>query len=355
MSVKLTALREKMRTENLDGFIVTNPFNRRYLSGFTGTSGHLVITANSSELITDFRYVEQASQQAPNFTVIRHERDILECVGEQVKKQGVKRLAFEQNDVTYALFQKLAGFTEGIELVPVEGIIEELRLIKTPEEIAIIKDAAHIADQAFAHILEFIKPGVTERQVSNELEFTMRRLGATASSFDTIVASGLRSALPHGVATDKCIQSGELVTLDFGAYYQGYCSDITRTISVGKPEPKLEEIYSIVLKAQLNGVQNVGPGMSGKEADALTRELIREAGFAEYFGHGTGHGVGLEIHEGPTLSPRGEQRLKPGMVVTVEPGIYVPGLGGVRIEDDVVITEQGCNVLTSSPKEFIIL
>ncbi|HBI03215.1 MAG TPA: Xaa-Pro dipeptidase, partial [Paenibacillaceae bacterium] len=336
MSVKLIALREKMRTENLDGFFVTNPFNRRYLSGFTGTSGNLVITANSSDLITDFRYVEQASQQAPDFTVIRHEREILECVGEQVKKQGVKRLAFEQNDVTYALFQKLAGFTEGVELVPVEGIIEELRLIKTPEEIAIIKDAAHIADQAFAHILEFIKPGVTERQVSNELEFAMRRLGATASSFDTIVASGLRSALPHGVATDKCIQSGELVTLDFGAYYRGYCSDITRTIAVGKPDPKLEEIYSVVLNAQLNGVQKVGPGLSGKEADALTRELIGEAGFAEYFGHGTGHGVGLEIHEGPTLSPRGEQRLRPGMVVTVEPGIYVPGLGGVRIEDDVV-------------------
>lgn len=355
MSVKLTALREKMRSENLDGFFVANPFNRRYLSGFTGTSGNLVITTHSAQLITDFRYVEQAAQQAPDFTVVRHERDILECVGEQVKKGGVKRLAFEKDHVTYSLYQKLASFTEGIELVPVQGIIEELRLMKTPEEIAIIKEAASIADQAFTHILEFIKPGVTERQVSNELEFTMRRLGATASSFDTIVASGLRSALPHGVATDKQIQSGELVTLDFGAYYQGYCSDITRTISVGKPDPKLEHIYSIVLKAQLNGVQKVGPEMSGKEADSLTREIISEAGFAEYFGHGTGHGIGLEIHEGPTLSPRGEYNLQPGMVVTVEPGIYLPGLGGVRIEDDVVITDQGCDILTSSPKEFIIL
>jgi Xaa-Pro aminopeptidase len=349
------ALREKMRTENLVGFVVTNPYNRRYLSGFTGTSANLVITSHSAQLITDFRYVEQAGQQAPDFTVVRHERDILQCVGEEVKKQGVKRLAFEQDYVTYALYQKLAGCTQGVELVPVQGMIEELRLIKTPEEIKVIKEAAHIADQAFAHILEFIKPGVTERQVANELEFTMRRLGATASSFDTIVASGPRSALPHGVATDKSIQSGELVTLDFGAYYQGYCSDITRTIAVGKPDPKLEEIYSIVLKAQLNGVQNIRPGMRGIEGDALTREIIREAGFAEYFGHGTGHGVGLEIHEGPTLSPRGEQKLEPGMVVTVEPGIYLPGLGGVRIEDDVVITEQGCDVLTSSPKEFIIL
>lgn len=355
MSVKLSALRERLKTENLDGFFVTNPYNRRYLSGFTGTSGNLVITADSAQLITDFRYVEQAGQQAPDFTVVRHERDILECVGEQVKKHGVKRLAFEQDHVTYSLYQKLAGFIPGVELVPVQGIIEELRLIKTESEIKIIKEAAVIADQAFTHILDFIKPGVTERQVANELEFTMRRLGATASSFDTIVASGYRSALPHGVATDKCIQTGEIVTLDFGAYYQGYCSDITRTISVGKPDPKLEEIYSIVLKAQLNGVQKIKPGMSGKEADALTRDIIGEAGYAEYFGHGTGHGVGLEIHEGPTLSPRGEQTLQPGMVVTVEPGIYVPGLGGVRIEDDVVITEQGCEIITSSPKEFIIL
>jgi len=355
MSQKLTLLRDKMKTQNLDGFLVTNPYNRRYLSGFTGTSGNLLITATSAELITDFRYVEQAREQAPDFAIVRHERDILECVGEQVQKMNIKRLAFEQDDVTFAVYQKLSVLLEGVELVPVQGIIEELRLVKTAEEIKVLKEAAAVADKAFAHILNFIKPGVTERQVANELEFMMRSLGATSSSFDTIVASGPRSALPHGVATDKKIQSGELVTLDFGAYYQGYCSDITRTIAVGKPDPKLEEIYAIVLKAQLNGIQKIKPGMSGKEADALTRDIIGEAGYAQYFGHGTGHGIGLEIHEGPTLSPRGEKILQPGMVVTVEPGIYLPGVGGVRIEDDVVITEQGCEVITSSPKEFIIL
>ena len=240
-------------------------------------------------------------------------------------------------------------------LVPLSGVIEKIRLIKTPEEINIIKVACEIADQAFSHILNFIKPGITELEVSNELEFFMRKQGATASSFDTIVASGLRSALPHGVATNKEIENGDFVTLDFGAIYNGYVSDITRTIAVGKPSNQLIEMYETVLESQLLALQHVKPGMTGREADNIARDFLKSKGYGEAFGHSTGHGIGLEIHEGPTLSSRSDTVLEPNMVVTIEPGIYLPGIGGVRIEDDIVITETGNEKLTHSKKELIIL
>lgn len=214
-------------------------------------------------------------------------------------------------------------------------------MIKTDSEIKILKEAAQIADAAFEHILSFIRPGVSEIEVSNELEFFMRKQGATSSSFDIIVASGLRSALPHGVASEKVIEKGDFVTLDFGAYYKGYCSDITRTIAVGEPSDKLKEIYNVVLEAQIRGVNGIKAGLTGREADALTRDYITEKGYGEYFGHSTGHGVGLEIHEAPGLAFRSETVLEPGMAVTVEPGIYIPGVGGVRIEDDIIITSEG--------------
>lgn len=239
--------------------------------------------------------------------------------------------------------------------MPVSGVVEKLRLIKTESEIKILKEAADIADAAFKHILEFIRPGVTELEVSNELEFFMRKAGAISSSFDIIVASGYRSALPHGVASDKIIETGDFVTLDFGAYYKGYVSDITRTVAVGKPDDKLKEIYGIVLEAQLRGLAGIKPGMTGKEADALTRNFIAQKGYGENFGHSTGHGIGLEVHEGPALSIKSDTVLEPGMVVTVEPGIYIPGLGGVRIEDDTLITKDHNETLNHSTKELIIL
>ncbi|WP_245590537.1 M24 family metallopeptidase [Aneurinibacillus terranovensis] len=355
MRTRIDRIRQQLAERELDGLLITDPFNRRYISGFTGSSGYCLVTVNGAELITDFRYVEQASKQAAEFEIIRHPADIMATVVERVRHHGVKKLGFEKNDLTYTLFEGLEKLAQGVKLVPTSGIVEKLRLIKTPEEIAIIKEAALIADQTFMHILTFIQPGMTELQVANEMEFYMRSHGAVSSSFDTIVASGPRSALPHGVASDKVIGKGDMITLDFGAYYKGYCSDITRTIAVGEPDEKLKEIYSIVLKAQLHGVNHIKPGMSGIEADALTRDMIKEAGYGEYFGHSTGHGIGLEIHEGPALSVKGENILHPGMVVTCEPGIYLPGVGGVRIEDDIVITETGCEIITKSPKELIVL
>jgi Xaa-Pro aminopeptidase len=348
---KLSALFDE---HDIDGLLVTNPYNRRYITGFTGTAGVAVISRDKAVFITDFRYVEQASKQVQGFEIVQHTGPIVEEAANQIARLGIQKLGFEQEDVSYATFKAYESAVKA-ELVPTSYVIEKLRLIKSESEIKILKEAAEIADAAFEHILSFIRPGVKEIDVANELEFFMRKQGATSSSFDIIVASGHRSALPHGVATEKVIEKGELVTLDFGAYYKGYCSDITRTIAVGAISDELKTIYDIVLQAQLRGMSGIKPGMTGKEADALTRDYISEKGYGEYFGHSTGHGIGLEIHEGPALSVRSDVVLAPGMVVTVEPGIYIPGLGGVRIEDDTVVTENGNESLTHSPKELIIL
>lgn len=351
---KLEKLRALMEKKNLDAFIVTSAQNRRYISGFTGSAGLLIITKSKQLFLTDFRYIEQATEQAPDFEIIEHKQSIIQEAAAQLLKEGAQQAGFEHEDVTFALYQQFQDAVHA-DLIPASGLIEELRLIKSEAELAIMKTAAEIADAAYTHILTFVKPGMKEIEVSNELEFFMRKQGATQSSFDTIVASGYRSALPHGVASDKEIQKGELVTLDYGALYNGYCSDITRTFAVGEISDKLREIYDIVLEANLRGVAGVKPGITGKEADALTRDYISEKGYGQYFGHSTGHGLGMDVHESPALSFRSDTVLKPGMVVTVEPGIYIPEVGGCRIEDDLVLTADGSERLTFSTKDLITL
>lgn len=351
---KLSNLREKLNEKKLDGILITNGKNRRYLTGFTGTAGVVLVTLDQALFITDFRYTVQANDEVKGFEIIEHKGPIHEEVAKQVKELNLNKLGFEKDTMTYSTYETYRNELSA-EFVPVSGVVEELRLIKTDEELSILKEAAKIADDAFEHIQSYIKPGVKEIDVSNELEFFMRRQGATSSSFDIIVASGYRSALPHGVASEKEIQSGELVTLDFGALYKGYCSDITRTVAVGEIDDKLKEIYDVVLEAQKRGMEHTKAGMTGIEADALTRDYIKEKGYGEYFGHSTGHGLGMDVHEGPGLSFRSNTVLKPGMVVTIEPGIYVPDVGGCRIEDDTVITENGNETLTFAPKELITL
>lgn len=351
---KLTKLREKFLDSGIDGLLITSPFNRRYMSNFTGTAGIVLISRERAQFITDFRYMEQAAKQCAGFEIVQHTGAIPDEIAKQVSNLGIEKLGFEEEHLTYSSFKAYEKVIKA-ELVPVSGLVEKLRLIKTDAEIKILKEAADIADAAFKHILKFIRPGKTELEVANELEFFMRKAGASSSSFDTIVASGYRSALPHGVASDKVIEKGDFVTLDYGAYFKGYVSDITRTVSVGEPDARLKEIYRIVFEAQARGLDGIKPGMTGKEADALTRDFISEHGFGEYFGHSTGHGIGLEVHEGPALSFRSDLILEPGMVVTCEPGIYIPGLGGVRIEDDTRITLDHNEALTHSAKELIIL
>ncbi len=352
--LKLQKLRKTFQEKNIDGILITNEYNRRYMTGFTGTAGVAIVSQNDAVFITDFRYTEQAAAQIQDFRIVQHEVTLLEEIATQVKAMSIKSLGFEKDTVSFGTYELYKNVIQA-DLIPVSGLIEKIRLIKTEQEINIIKVACEIADHAFTHILDFIKPGKTELEVSNELEFFMRQQGATQSSFDTIVASGLRSALPHGVATNKVIEKGDFVTLDFGALYNGYISDITRTVAVGEPSEKLVEMYNTVLASQLLSLEKVGPGLTGIQADAIARDYLTEKGYGEAFGHSLGHGIGLEVHEGPGLSKRSETVLEPGMAVTIEPGIYVPGVGGVRIEDDILITESGNELLTHSTKELIIL
>lgn len=351
---KLTKIRRKMEENQLDAILITSPINRRYITGFTGTAGVAVVTESEALFITDFRYIEQATEQAKDFTIIQHEQKMIQELHHQLEKLPVQRVGFEKDYTTFSEYEQYQN-TFSKELVPVSGILEELRLIKSEAELSTLRQAAKIVDDAFTHIQSYLKPGVKEIEIANELEFFMRRQGATSSSFDTIVASGYRGALPHGVASDKEIQNGELVTMDYGALFQGYCSDTTRTVAIGDISDELGKIYDTVLAAQLKGVEAVKPGITGKEADTKVRDYINSKGYGEYFGHSTGHGLGMEVHEQPTLSKRSETVLKPGTVVTVEPGIYIPGLGGCRIEDDLHVTEDGNERLTLAEKELIQL
>lgn len=348
----LDKVKEYLKKQDLDALIITSPINRLYITGFTGSSGIVILTNKDQFLITDFRYIEQATDQATSFEIVQHTAAIEEKVAELLKDLQIRKIAFEADHTTYTQYEKFASLIDG-ELKPTRNIIENIRVIKSADELKIMKKAAEIADQAYEHILSYIKPGMKEIEVAHELESYMKQAGASAVSFDSIVASGWRSALPHGIASDKVIEVGELVTLDFGAVYEGYCSDITRTIAVGEISDELDKIYQIVLKAQEKAVARIKPGMTGQEADAIARDYIRDAGYGEYFGHSTGHGLGLEVHEQPTLSIKSEIVLQPGMVVTVEPGIYIPKIGGCRIEDDIVITETGNERLTVSTKALI--
>lgn len=354
MMLRVEKLRKKMQEENLDSFLITSPYNLRYLTNFTGTTGLAVITLEKAFFITDFRYTEQAAAQAQGFEIIKNVGPIFEEVADLVQKEGLRELGFEETTVSFLEYSVLEEIID-VQLIPISGMIEELREIKDEEEIAIIEKACSIADLAYDHILKMIQPGMTEIEVANQLDFYMRSLGASGVSFETIVASGLRSAMPHGVASKKIIEQGDLITIDFGCYYEGYVSDMTRTFAIGDPGEQLKEIYQIVLEAQLAVLEVAKPGVTGKQLDAVARDYITKHGYGEAFGHSTGHGIGLEIHEGPNVSVRAEKQFVPGNIITDEPGIYLPGIGGVRIEDDLLITSDGNRVLTHSPKELIIL
>lgn len=351
MSKRLAALRSLLTEQNLAAVIVAKPENRLYLSGFTGSAGFLLVGLNTAKLITDFRYVEQATRQAPDFTIVRHGADIYETLAAEIKAIGGKRIGFESDFATWDAYRRMAEF--GGELMPLH--LDKLRMVKDEAELGALRRAVRIADDAFTHILPYIRPGISEQDVALEMEYFMRRQGAEKMAFEIIVASGERSALPHGRASTKTIAAGDFVTMDFGAVYGGYHSDITRTVVVGKATSRQREIYRLVLMAQMAGLAAVAPGRICREVDADARKVIIDAGYGEYFGHGLGHGVGMAIHEEPRLSPVCDVVLAPGMTVTVEPGVYIPDWGGVRIEDTVVVTATGVEILTASGKELIEL
>ena len=286
-------VQDKLSKYNIDALLVTNMFNVRYLANFTGTTGLVVITKDEAYFVTDFRYTEQAAEEAKGFTIVKNEGPIFEEVAKIVQEDKIENLGFEQENITYAVYNQINDIIP-CELVPVTGLVEKLREVKTEDEINIIKEAINITEKAYDYILGFVKPGKTEIEVANELDFYMRNEGATSVSFDTIVASGVRSAMPHGVASDKVIEEGDMVTIDFGCYYKGYVSDMTRTFAVGDPGEQMKEIYEIVYQANKKVNEVAKAGMTGAELDAIARDYIAEKGYGPQFGHTLGHGIGLE-------------------------------------------------------------
>lgn len=354
MENRIFRLREFLKRQNCDSVIINKEENLHYFSGFTGDDTILLITLNDCYLVTDSRYIEQAKQQT-NFAVFEQKTGLLAKTAQMIEEMGLLSVAFEGNALKYNAYAKLKDCLKDTDVDFSTSVdLDELRIIKDDDEIELIKKAIWISDEAYSHILKYAKAGMSENDIACELETVMRRLGSQRPAFTTIVASGVRGALPHGTATDKLINDGEFVTIDFGAVYKGYHSDITRTFCIGQASDKQREIYDVVLNAQLLGLKEIAPGKSGREVDAPVRDYIKNAGYGQYFGHGLGHGVGLEIHELPRLSPLSPTaRLEKNMLVTDEPGIYLPDFGGVRIEDTVLVTADGCQPLTQSDKRLI--
>ena len=356
MNLRIQKLTEKMKDLGVEAVLLSSPYNRRYISGFTGSNAYLYISPNQQILLTDFRYLEQAAAQCPDFQIVEYRNvGLTETLEKYLQADNVKICGFEGNQMTFAEYRLLVDKLPAVEWKSIGDVVEELRMLKTPEELVLLRKASQIGDQAFSHMLDFIKPGLTEKEIGIELEFTMRKLGAEGLSFESIIASGVNGARPHARPTDKPIRQGELLTMDFGCIYQGYCSDMTRTVAIGEVSDQLKEIYEITLKAHLESLAALKPGLTGAAVDTVARDIITEAGYGQYFGHSLGHSVGLEVHEAPYLGQRETRTLKANMLETIEPGIYLPGIGGVRIEDLAVLTETGAESLVTSEKKLIIL
>jgi len=348
VSSRIEAVRDKLDEKGADAFICYSHPNYLYLSGFTGSLAIVIISRSRAVIISDFRYRTQISEEVSGFDYVEIKGPPEETVLNQIGELDIRRLVFESAHLTYRNYVQLKSI-ESLELVPSESWIEDLRCVKDQGEIELIEKAASIADAAIEEISREIRPGMSEKQAANRINELIRSLGGKKEAFDLIVASGPRSAMPHAQPTDREIRSGEPIVIDIGAQFEGYHSDLTRTIWLGKIEkPQGLEIYEIVEEAQAAAIDAIRPGMTGVEVDAVARDLIVEAGYADFFGHGLGHGVGLDVHESPTVSRLGKGKIEPGMVFTVEPGVYIPDTGGVRIEDMIAVTDRGCRRLTKS-------
>ncbi|HEX9891031.1 MAG TPA: aminopeptidase P family protein [Actinomycetota bacterium] len=338
----------------IEALLVTRLPNVRYLSGFTGSNAQVLLTADSAVLLTDGRYGEQAGKEAPAFDLHVYTGAMIPALGEALGRLEVGLLGFEAAGVTYQTFRRLQGI-EGLRLEPTEGEVEGLRWVKDRDEIRLIEAAQALADEAFTGILAKLVESRTEQEVALDLEQSMRALGADAVAFDSIVAFGENAAEPHHRPGPRPLRPGDLVKLDFGCVVQGYASDMTRTVAFGQPDPELREIHDLVRRAQQAGIDALRAGATGAQVDGAARAVIADAGHGERFGHSLGHGIGLEVHEGPTLRKESEDRLPEGTVVTVEPGVYLPGRGGVRIEDMVEVTEGGSRPLPGSSRDLIVV
>jgi len=352
MNTRLGKLRHALQEQGLEAMLITRPEHHRYLSGFTGGEGALLITPERAMLLTDFRYFDQVAEEAPDFELVKVENKASLILRSTLRDLRIRTLGFESTHVPFSMYQEWKKACRGTKWVPTQDVVEAIRLIKDDDELATIRKAVRIADKACEYIRDSIKAGMSEKQVAWELESYIRTHGAEGIAFGLIVGAGPNGAKPHAVPQDRPIQKHEPIVLDLGATVDGYHSDLTRTICLGKPDAKLQQIYDIVLRAQLAAEQGAKAGMTGKELDAIARNVIAEAGYKDHFGHGLGHGVGLAVHEGPRVSAVSEHTLQPGMICTIEPGIYLSGWGGVRIEDLVLIRENGIEVLSQARKEL---
>ena len=351
---RVAAIREIVADSEIDGIMITNSENRRYLSGFIGSAGMLLITPSEAKLATDFRYTEQAAIQAPGFDVIRMQGRAAEWYPELLADLGVTKLGFEADEMTVA---SLKTFTETIdasdvetEFVPTTGHTVKLRAVKDADELKMLQRVIDVGDAAFEETAAKMRPGMTENEVAWEFEKSIRERGAESLSFPTIVASGPNAARPHHQTGDRAIQECETIVFDCGAQLEGYCSDLTRTVVLGTPDDEIVRVYNLVLAAQEAAIDRVKPGMTGEEADGVAREVISDAGHGDDFGHSMGHGLGLEVHEEPHVGPRADNVLEVGMPFTIEPGVYIQGWGGVRIEDVVVMESDGVRLLSHAAK-----
>lgn len=355
MKERIARLQSLLKAKNLDGFVSLDQPINQYLAGFVGTTSAVAVTQDDALFLCDFRYTEQAGDMVREMRIEEASGHLAVRAGEALKAMGCGRIGFEPESMAYAEFMKVAeGF--GGELVPDGDLVTPLRMIKSRDEAETIRAASALAEGVLADIVEELRTGVTEQELAARFIYEFQRRGAKGPSFDPIVLFGARSSLPHGVPSDRPLRAGDVVLLDFGCRYGGYCSDLTRTYAFGSISGAwFDEVYHLTLTAQTRALDSIRPGMSGKDVDAVARDIIAAAGHGRHFGHGLGHGVGIEIHEAPRLNKESETILEPGMVVTVEPGIYIPGQGGVRIEDLVLVTESGCELLSDTPKALRIL
>ena len=352
---RLTSVQKIMEACHLDGILFNSLENIRYLCGFTGSDGALVLAQKELFFLTDSRYWTQSEEEVKAAQIVHYKKK-LEGISSLLSDLKLKRIGFESTSLTFSLHRSLLErLTNQAELIPLENEMKNLRAIKDAQELALLRGAIDIASKAFEYIMGIAKEGAFEREISLEMEFFMKRNGAHAVGFDIIVASGKRSALPHGRATDKRIEKGDFLLIDFGSGFQGYHSDQTRTLVCGTPSSEQEKVYQIVKEGHDKAIEKIRPGIPIHEVDATARDHIRDCGYGEYFGHGTGHGIGLAVHEDPAVNSENKGFLEEGMVFTIEPGIYIPDWGGVRIEDMVRVTSQGAEILTSLPTELKVI
>lgn len=351
---RIEEIKNKFSELGIDSFLVKKMPNIRYISGFSGSAGNILITKDKNYFITDFRYKTQSGMEvSKDFEVIIYIQNSMAFMTNLIKTHNLKKIGFESDFVTFNDAQKLISDFPEAEFIPVSNLLVSIVSVKNEYEIELTKKAVEITDKTFSELLNIIKPGMTEREVSAEISYLQKKFGADGDSFDCIVASGERSAFPHARPTDKKIENGDLLKLDFGCIVNGMKSDMTRTIGIGKVSDECLNIYAIVKEAQQRALNNVKAGISVKELDSYARDFIKENGYEKNFGHGLGHGVGYDIHEQPAINERTDFILQENNIVTIEPGIYVEGLGGVRIEDDVVVKKNGCEILNKSSKDFI--